>query len=911
MATRDEMRQFLKRKHLDSVILLTVIFAICSVVLWALPMPAINVYYKVAVDSAEIETKVKFHFDTEDMYEGSSTQASFIENGVASIRLDPLNTQAKSLKITIGGSRAQVNEFTADAQLSEDKWSEAASLSPQQLKVEHNEKNNTTTCVIPEAQLSEINHATRVHSLVKPFAQILLIALYLIVVLRTSVFRSAKAPFFYGGTLAALMIIALLVNVWVVKPTVAALHATKLSDGWNYASVLSYSETTPLTSDGSFSVQQKITLDTNEISSVRLPVTITGNVSPTDSGNPQYSDVYKSSEEFVDRYVLSISESGDSKPIYDGVVTPKLLNDGLGEIVIPSNLKDCKGRVLTVEIRKVNKQAATGLTFEAGTPNKTLSPLDMESDDSLQNKAVGNNESGSASSADDVNPYADKSLAVTFLYKAFPYKATITFIVISAVALIVLNLVITRRHNRRLSSGMCIANYAVLGAYVCGQSSFYRDYIGGFPDERAHISYVAYLATNKGVIPDFSRMRVYAMPNDYVTDLSQPGQFNYLGHPPFYYQFLRIISRPEVNGNVVMLHTHLMRYTSFMLGFAGILIAFYIGFTRLQKNPLLQLLYGLIVISAPNMVYVMSGVSNDALTVLTVAVFVLGIVRFYEERYNFLTYLIIALGICGSVMAKLTAGMIVCFIAIGVVLFVLLKEHRFKAIANWHFAASLPLYLVPALYYVKIYSRFGTVQPNFKKLAEQEYVLSGFYRNIQVRDQMGVWEYVCYYFQRFMGTWNTLAGHVSVPRADSTFTSHMGLSSIALTAILLIPMLVFVANKSRSVSFMRVSLGGVLGVFIYQMFASGFMGFNINGYPGGFGSRYYLCAMPILALIAVYLITQWFSRAHDESVNSLDEKEKGMTSAGYACSMAFAMLLVVDGFVYSVLMNLSQSAVFA
>lgn len=39
-----------------------------------------------------------------------------------------------------------------------------------------------------------------------------------------------------------------------------------------------------------------------------------------------------------------------------------------------------------------------------------------------------------------------------------------------------------------------------------------------------------------------------------------------------------------------------------------------------------------------------------------------------------------------------------------------------------------------------------------------------------------------------MGTWDTLAGHTYLPRENSTLSSHLGLSSIALTAILVMPL---------------------------------------------------------------------------------------------------------------------------
>lgn len=889
-----------KKRTVLSVVL-ALVFIVGSALVWALPMPAINVYYKVAVSSAELETKVQFHFDSTEMYKGSSTQETYIENDVASIRLDPLNANAKSLTITIAGDHPVVHSLKAEAQVTDDKWVEAGSIPRRQMKVAYENDGSTVTCHISGDQLQELNRKTRTHSLIKPVIQILYAALFLIVLLRITVCRKTKAPFYYGGALSVLMIMALMINVWVVKPSINSI-----------VSPTTYSDLISVTSEEPFVLRQKVKLSSNEIRYIRFPVSITGNVKSDENSNPHYSEVYESSNEFVDRYVLSIRTCWNSKSIYSGVVTPKLLSDDLDAIIVPVHLKDCDNKNLAITLKKIEKRGVTGIAFRVGAPDKSSNYLSITTEPEQQQ---ANSLDESYSNNVETKEYDGKALAITFLCKGFPYKTTISLIILTAVVLILVNLGVGRVRNRKLRTGLCLVNYSVLGIYVCGQSCFYRDYIGGFPDEQAHISYVAYLAANKDVeqiIPDFSLMRLYPKIASDSFDLAHPTQFNYLGHPPFFYHLLRLVCRPEIQGSVITVNINAMRWVSFLIALAGIMIACYIGFTRLPKNPILQLLYGLILISPPNLIYVSSGISNDSLTILCVALFMLGIVRFYEGRYNLLTYLIIASGICGSVLSKLTAGMIVGIIAILIVLFTLFKERKVQTIFNWQFLATLPIYAIPAYYFGKIYARFGSIQPNFKKLAEHEYVQSGFYRNIQLRDQMGVWEYICYYFQRFMSTWNTLAGHVSIPRSDTSFTSHMGMSSIALTAILICPLLVFVADKSREIYYLRMALIGVCAVFLYQL-GSAFIGFNVNGYLGAFSSRYYLCAVPFLAITIICLIIKWFSMSLQTAEAIPCEEEKGtrISSIGEACCMVFAMLLIVDGFVYSVLMNLPQSTVFA
>lgn len=900
------------KKRVIASVFLTVAFIVGSVLLWALPLPAINVYYKVAVSSAELETKVRFHFDSEEMYEGSSTQEAYIENDIASIRLDPLNAHAKSLTITVAGNHPVVHTLKAEAQVTQDKWVEAATIPQRQMKVSYKKNSHIAEYCISGDQIKELDYQIRKHSLIKPIAQILCIALFLIVLLRGTICRNTKALSYYGGVLISLMLVALLINVWVVKPSASSIYATKLTDTKSFISPISYSDSVSVVPEDPFVLHQELKLDSDEVNYIQFPVIVTGSVKPDDDLNSHYSEVYKSPDEFTDRYVLSIRENGSGRSVYSGMVTPRLLNDDLNAIIVPVHLKNCANTALDITLKKVDRRGVTGLAFEAGVPSRGSDYLRIATKSEQREPQIGAADESSADN-EGMRQYSNKALETTLLYKEFPYKIVISLIVVAAVALIVTNFVIGRMRSRRMRIGMCAVNYGVLGVYACGQSCFYRDYIGGFPDEQAHISYVAYLAskgTEGQIIPDFSAMRIYTQISNNSFDLSHPMEFNYLGHPPFFYYLLRFICRPEVQGSVVTVNINAMRWVSFLVALTGIAIACYIGFTRLPKNPILQLLYGLILISPPNLIYVVSGVSNDSLTIFSVALFMLGIVRFYERRYGLPTYVIIAAGICGSVLAKLTAGMIVCVIAVLVVAFTLLKERDVKAIFNWRFLVTIPIYAIPAYYFAQLYTRFGTIQPNYKKLAEHEYMQSGFYSNIQLRGQMGVWEYICYYFQQFMGTWNTLAGHIYVPRGDSTFTSHMGMSSIALTAILAIPVLIFVANASREASYLRMLLLGVYCVFLYQMLGSGFMGFNVNGYKGGYSSRYYLCAVPLFAIAIMYLIIKRFAMTPQISGQFDKAHDARISPVGEACCMVFALLLVVDGFVYSVLMDLPQSAVF-
>ena len=195
--------------------------------------------------------------------------------------------------------------------------------------------------------------------------------------------------------------------------------------------------------------------------------------------------------------------------------------------------------------------------------------------------------------------------------------------------------------------------------------------------------------------------------------------------------------------------------------------------------------------------------------------------RFYEKKYNILTYFVIAAGINLSLLSKLTTGMIVCIIALGIVLFTFFKEKRLSPLLIGDSLLRSPCmeYLLSTSgRFIKDsiqFNRITKLSPN-KNLCRVECIAI-----LILVDRWGVWEYLCYFFQKFMGTWDTLAGHTYLPRENSTLSSHLGLSSIALTAILVMPFILFLVSASKEVWYLRISVMSIVITFTYQMLNSG------------------------------------------------------------------------------------------
>lgn len=481
----------------------------------------------------------------------------------------------------------------------------------------------------------------------------------------------------------------------------------------------------------------------------------------------------------------------------------------------------------------------------------------------------------------------------------FPYRSIVTGIVLAFLALGLFNSLqpqSSTRGNRRAS---ILMNYLVVGVYAICQFPLYIKYLQGFPDEQAHLSYIAFLKVNGGIIPDFPDMRVYNTTVPGVLDLTQIKQFNYLGHPPLYYQIMRILGGMTVQGDTVLFHINCMRLLSFGIGMLGIALIFYIGFTRIKPIPMLHLLFAVIVISPSNMLFVMSGISNDSLTLLTVSIFALGIIRFSEKKYDLLTFVLIAVGVSASLLTKLTAGMIVCITATLILIYTFTVEKKsVKAILNRNFYVSLPLYIPPVAYFALLHAKYHTIQPSYKNMAFTEYVQSGMYTPNDNRTPMNIIQYVEYYIDKFFESWYAIHGHVAVPRDDLSFLS---LSTIAISLILIVPLLIFLKKDDQKTAYMKIGLIAILLTFVYQ-FSNGFNGFYVNGYLGGFQSRYYLCAIVLFALAAVRLVD-------DRYVEHSVEDTYSLTYKGRAVLLAAILLLVTDGFIYSFLINMDKLAV--
>lgn len=869
-------------------VMFTILMIIASVVIFSIPFEAINVHYRaVFSDNVGAATRVVFMFDRNKDFPESSEQSTLVSNGVADIRLDPLNFSSQSMTMDVKSPNADLRKFSAVVSINGRDLYEISSIDTTLMERSQSDNGDETLFLTDKAALETLQYQTRMKSEIKIPTFVTLLLLYIIVIARMTVCKRVDRRYYISAVAAVLCVGGFLINLWVTKPAI--------EQNISFA----YTQTSDIDITSDYTIKQPFLIKNDRVGYLRLPVTLTNKIQPTDTANANYTTMYESPKQFRDTYILTLFDDANHH-IFNGPIVPDMLDDDLQYIQIPLNINQSAGKQFNLVLRHVSSEnnAPVVLRFQNGSieqPDGTI-----------------------------LNPITSKNvlpngyyLNFSVGYNGFPYRSSITIIICSAVLLLVFAIVMVfaiRRYKRfgsLLTYTFCGINYAMLIAYVCWQRQVYVKYIQGFADEPAHISYIAFIRQQKSIVPDFASMGIYNISGN-VIDMSARQQFNYLGHPPLYYLIMALLGNFHIAGQTVTVDINRLRKLSFLIGLVAILLMFYIGFTRLPKHPMIQMVFGLMIISPPNLVYGISGVSNDTLLMLTVTIFLLGLIRFYERKTDFWTYLLIAVGVASTLMTKLTGGMIVSIMALFVVIYTLLRERDLKRVCNIRFGATLPLYTIPFAYFALLITRFHSLQPSYQSLAYSEYIRSGMYYDIQRRQAMGVWEYVSYFLKNFASTWYSLTGHTYVPRSSVPLYS---LDRVALMLILVVPLLLFfVKKKNTACIYLIFGYTSLLITFVYQLFASGFKSFQVNGYNGGFSSRYYICAILILVLSFIYLFLSKY--CDDKKCIYLDQKlyhYRGtikvcnLTVTGNILCFLLIILFIYDGFIASVLLNVPNT----
>lgn len=423
--------------------------------------------------------------------------------------------------------------------------------------------------------------------------------------------------------------------------------------------------------------------------------------------------------------------------------------------------------------------------------------------------------------------------------------------------------------EKRSRAKWVLAIYAFAFLFFVFKMLFYSQYVARFPDEIQHISYIAYLEETHALVPDFRSMTVLVQDSGLVkpdTDLHLANletlgrdftfgtETNYLGHPPLYYQVMRLSRAVEVQGDHIVVHILRLRLFTIAFSALAMLLILYIGYTRIGRNPYLHALYTAAVVSVPMLAYECAGVNNDSMALFGLSVFLLGLLRYSEKRRNTGTYLLIGAGVFVSFLSKLTAGMIVLIAYVLYFLFLCVREKNARLIFSRKFLAALPLYLAVAAYHLAVYVQLGSILPTYRNIDPQGFYHSIFYVPAAQRTHMGFAEYTAYYFKKFFGSWTGIGSYIVSGRAGGVFS----VNRIAVFSLWVLPLalLLLIGRRGKHASGLFALLAvyfGLAGTAVIQWLRAYHEYADVSGYLGGFQSRYYLCGIAALALAVTAL----------------------------------------------------------
>lgn len=447
--------------------------------------------------------------------------------------------------------------------------------------------------------------------------------------------------------------------------------------------------------------------------------------------------------------------------------------------------------------------------------------------------------------------------------------------------------------------------YAIAVIYVCMllycvlQIGYYILYVGHTPDEMRHMAYIAYLEESGKIIPDFSEM-------EYLTDTNPAtfvqGSINQLGHPPFYYHVMRLCAPIEYLGNgEYYIHALRLRVFSALFGMLAIAIVFYIGYRKISKDlPVLHLLYTAIIVNVPMFLYNLSGVNNDTFALLGCSIFFLGFLILSEGNRNYRTYWLIAIGFSLTILSKLTAGLLLIIMSSIYIVWYCIKDKSIKLILCRQFMTTLPVYLLTIVYFLMVYHQIHSFQPSLANLDMEYYQSTAFYVPFQDRTVMDFKDYFFHYWQGFFGTWTGIASHISLLKQGG----WLSYDRFFIIIIPFVPVLCFFINKKRVYAKMFVSFYIALICVVLLQFKNAYNGFYfVSGYPGAYQSRYYLCVLPIMAFIIVWLLETAYMSAKKKISVLRDQSRitQGITQILVSVGIIASAFLFYSGFLYFIL----------
>lgn len=387
-------------------------------------------------------------------------------------------------------------------------------------------------------------------------------------------------------------------------------------------------------------------------------------------------------------------------------------------------------------------------------------------------------------------------------------------------------------------------------------------FMDGFADQGNHLSYVIYLTRYPTLLPDFRSMTLYnwagVLGNCTLYDVYQ-GTINNMTHPPLYYHLMALLGGIDFlpDGRAIV-DVMRLRILNTGLSFSAILLAFYLGYTRIKsRSPLIHALYAFAIVTLPMLAFLGSSINNDNLALLALMIFFAGLLRYEEEKLDWKTYTLIGVGFLIGGLTKLTTALM-CLLMLGTILILdIIRTKSLRLILKRGFLIVLPCFLIFLAYELWIRKTYGSWQPSLYNLDPEYFYRTEFYTPPDQRLPLTFLQYVRRFAEGIGHTWSSLY----TDNAGLNAKMHNGLLGlvywvpVALTAFAAVRGLI---KKTKDPLALPVTVG-FFGVIAYH-FYSNWTGYPISGYLGGCQARYYLAMIVPLAYIMCTRIPPLFEK---------------------------------------------------
>jgi len=406
----------------------------------------------------------------------------------------------------------------------------------------------------------------------------------------------------------------------------------------------------------------------------------------------------------------------------------------------------------------------------------------------------------------------------------------LTALLIFIVSAYIYHLYRSKELNEQLTVKLIL--YGLFFAFALFKVDYYKDNIrfGYPPDESMHLKYVKYIHEHHSIVPEFEKMS------------------HYLSHPSLYYEFIDLVYDEHVSSKE---NIDNFRTLSMLIYIAAFMLILYLGFSS-SMGMLGHFVYLSVITSIPMHAYLGGSITNDTLAMLGAIIFILGMKRLIEERYDTSTYLIIGAGAFLAYFSKLTAALLI-FFAVLFFLTRMLFTKRWIKLSKTHIVL-LVLIFVPILYYqLSIMFHYHALVPTYNHTHPEKYLKSGFFVPEQYRLHLSPYQWLERMLHYIHGGWFGIHSHHSF--GHEKWTGFIGLLIAHIFAILAL----FLTCKEENRTFCligKITLLALFSVLVVQYFFS-YKAHLSSGYMGGLQPRYLLPFMFAFAIMASIFVERF------------------------------------------------------